>query len=162
MTKNFFKPLLIGVFFITSCISQENPPKVKTPNQTKFTTETIVDGLEIPWGMDFIGENEILVTEKKGVLYRVSNGEKTEVSGLPEIYQRGQGGLLDVALHPDFKDNKIIYFTAGVRLEGDAGGNTALYCAELNGTSISMVKLLYKGEPNTKKGQHWGLSLIHI
>ena len=160
MTKNFFVPLFIGVFFVISCISQENPPEVKTPDQSKFTTETVVDGLEIPWGMDFISENEILVTEKKGNLYRVSNGEKAEVSGLPEIYQRGQGGLLDVALHPDFKNNKVIYFTAAVHLEGDTGGNTALYFAELNGTSLSKVKLLYKGKPNTKKGQHWGSRIV--
>ena len=160
MTKNFFAPLFIGVFCVISCISQENPPEVKTPDQSKFSTETIVDGLEIPWGMDFISENEILVTEKKGILYRISNGEKAEVSGLPEIYQRGQGGLLDVALHPDFKNNKVIYFTAAVHLEGDTGGNTALYCAELNGTSLSKVKILYKGKPNTKKGQHWGSRIV--
>ena len=108
MKKNFFAPLFIGVFCVISCISQENPPEVKTPDQSKFTTETVVDGLEIPWGMDFISENEILVTEKKGILYRISNGEKAEVFGLPEIYQRGQGGLLDVALHPDFKNNNIL------------------------------------------------------
>tara|TARA_B100001057_G_scaffold372227_1_gene376394 strand:- start:971 stop:2092 length:1122 start_codon:yes stop_codon:yes gene_type:complete len=160
MTKNFFAPLLIGIFCVISCISQENPPEVKTPDQSKFTTETIVDGLEIPWGMDFISENEILVTEKKGILYRVSNGEKVEVSGLPEIYQRGQGGLMDVALHPDFKKNKVIYFTAAVHLDVDTGGNTALYCAELNGNSLSKVKLLYKGKPNTKKGQHWGSRIV--
>ena len=160
MTKKNFAPLFISVFCVISCISQENPPEVETPDQSKFTTEIIVDGLEIPWGMDFISENEILVTEKKGILYRVTNGNKVEISGLPEIYQRGQGGLLDVALHPDFKNNKLIYFTAAVHLEGDPGGNTALYCAELNGNSISNLKLFYKGKPNTKKGQHWGSRIV--
>jgi glucose/arabinose dehydrogenase len=160
MENRFLKSLIIGVFSLTSCISQENPPEVKTPDQTKFITETVVDGIDIPWGMDFISENEILVTEKKGTLYRVTNGEKAEVSGLPEIYKRGQGGLLDVALHPDYKNNKIIYFTAGVHIEGDEGGNTALYCGELNENSLSNIKLLYKGNPNTKKGQHWGSRIV--
>jgi glucose/arabinose dehydrogenase len=160
MENRFLKSLMIGVFSLTSCISQENPPEVKTPDQTKFITETVVDGIDIPWGMDFISENEILVTEKKGTLYRVTNGEKAEVSGLPEIYKRGQGGLLDVALHPDYKNNKIIFFTAGVHIEGDEGGNTALYCGELNENSLSNVKLLYKGNPNTKKGQHWGSRIV--
>ena len=160
MTKNFLAPSFIGIFCIISCISQENPPKVETPDQSKFTTESIVDGIDIPWGMDFISENEILVTEKKGILYRVSNGEKAEVSGLPEIYHRGQGGLMDIALHPKFKNNKIIYFTTAVHVEGDAGGNTALYCAELNGTSLSKLKLLYKGKPNTKTGRHWGSRIV--
>ena len=160
MRKNFFGPLLISILSLSSCISQENPPEIKTPDQSKFTTETIVEGIDIPWGMDFISENEILVTEKKGILYRVSNGKKTEVSGLPEIYLRGQGGLMDVALHPDFKTNKIIYFTTGVHLEGEKGGNTALYCGKLNENSLSNLKLLYKGQPNTKKGQHWGSRIV--
>ncbi|MGA0373135.1 MAG: PQQ-dependent sugar dehydrogenase [Flavobacteriaceae bacterium] len=160
MKKNFFTTLLISIFSLTSCISQENPPEVKTPDQSEFTTETVVEGIDIPWGMDFISENEILVTEKKGILYRVSNGKKTEVSGLPEIYQRGQGGLMDIALHPNFKSNKIIYFTTGVHLEGEKGGNTALYCGELNENSLSNLKLLYKGQPNTKKGQHWGSRIV--
>ncbi|MDG1027642.1 MAG: PQQ-dependent sugar dehydrogenase [Flavobacteriaceae bacterium] len=160
MENRFLKSLMICVFSLTSCISQENPPEVKTPDQTKFITETVVDGIDIPWGMDFISENEILVTEKKGTLYRVTNGEKAEVSGLPEIYKRGQGGLLDVALHPDYKNNKIIFFTAGVHIEGDEGGNTALYCGELNENSLSNIKLLYKGNPNTKKGQHWGSRIV--
>ena len=160
MKKKFLKSLMISVFSITSCISQENPPEVKTPDQTKLSTETVVDGIDIPWGMDFINENEILVTEKKGTLYRVYNGEKVKVTGLPEIYNRGQGGLLDVALHPDYKNNKIIYLTAGVHIEGDAGGNTALYCGELNGNNLSNLKLLYKGKSNTKKGQHWGSRIV--
>ena len=160
MKKKIFAPLLISILCLTSCISQENPPEIQTPDQSKYTTETIVDGIEIPWGMDFINDNELLVTEKKGILYRVSNGKKTEVSGLPDVYQRGQGGLMDVALHPDFKRNKTIYLTTGVHLKGENGGNTALYCAELNGNSLSNLKLLYKGQPNTKKGQHWGSRIV--
>ena len=160
MKKKKFAPLLISILCLTSCISQENPPEIKTPDQSKYTTETIVDGIEIPWGMDFINENELLVTEKKGILYRVSNGKKTEVSGLPEVYQRGQGGLMGVALHPDFNRNKTIYLTIGVHHEGEKGGNTALYCAKLNENSLSNLKLLYKGQPNTKKGQHWGSRIV--
>jgi glucose/arabinose dehydrogenase len=160
MKKKKFPLLLISIFSLFSCISQENPPEIIIPDQSKFNTVTIVEGIDIPWGMDFISENEFLVTEKKGVLYRVLNGKKTEVSGLPEIYKRGQGGLMDVALHPDFKSNKIIYLTTGVHLEGEEGGNTALYCAELNEKSLSNLKLLYKGQPNTKKGQHWGSRIV--
>lgn len=160
MKKKFSALLYLGIFYLTSCISQENPPEIKTPDQSNYSTETIVDGIDVPWGMDFISENELLVTEKKGILYRVLNGKKTEVLGLPEIYKRGQGGLLDVALHPDFKNNTVIYFTASAQLEGDTGGNTALYCAKLNDNQLSEVKLLYKGTPNTKKGQHWGSRIV--
>ena len=160
MKSNLYFTLAVLVISFSSCISQENPPLIETPEQTKYGTETIVDGIEVPWGMTFLSEKELLVTEKKGVLYRVSNGNKTEVGGLPEVYKRGQGGLLDVAVHPDFKSNNLIYMTLSSHIEGDKGGNTALYQAKLNANTLEDVKLLYKATPNTTKGQHWGSRIV--
>lgn len=160
MKSNLYLTLAVLVISFSSCISQENPPLIETPEQTKYGTETIVDGIEVPWGMTFLSEKELLVTEKKGVLYRVSNGNKTEVGGLPEVYKRGQGGLLDVAVHPDFKSNNLIYMTLSSHIEADKGGNTALYQAKLNANTLEDVKLLYKATPNTTKGQHWGSRIV--
>ena len=160
MKSNLYLTLAVLVISFSSCISQENPPLIETPEQTKYGTETIVDGIEVPWGMTFLSEKELLVTEKKGVLYRVSNGNKTEVGGLPEVYKRGQGGLLDVAVHPDFKSNNLTYMTLSSHIEGDKGGNTALYQAKLNANTLEDVKLLYKATPNTTKGQHWGSRIV--
>jgi len=159
--KNYFLIIIsISVLFNNSCISQENPPLIETPDQTRYTTELIVDGIDIPWGMDFIDETEFLVTDKKGILYYVKNGVKTEVSGLPKVYVRGQGGLLDVALHPNFKSNKIVYLAISVNLEGDEGGNTAIYSGTFEKFKINNMKLLYKAVPNTKKGQHFGSRIV--
>lgn len=156
--KRLFSPpffILFGMLF-TQCDAQENGPPLKAYNQIKYTYETIVDQLAIPWGMDFISEKELLVTEKSGTLYRVTNGEKKSIEGLPPIYVRGQGGLLDVAVAPDFQTSKRIYFTTSSPLGEGKGGNTALYSARLEGTQLESVSLLYKGDYNTKKGQHWG------
>lgn len=159
--KNYFLIIIsISVLFNNSCISQENPPLIETPDQTKYATELIVDGIDIPWGMDFINETEFLVTDKKGILYHVKNGVKTEVSGLPKVYVRGQGGLLDVALHPNFKSNRIVYLAISVNLEGDEGGNTAIYSGTFEKFKINNMKLLYKAVPNTKKGQHFGSRIV--
>ena len=160
MKSYFFLILINSIFYITSCISQENPPMIETPDQSKYTTELIVDGIDIPWGMDFINEEELLVTDKKGTLYHVLNGVKTEVSGLPKIYVRGQGGLLDVALHPNFKSNGLVYLAISVNIEGDEGGNTALYRGTYEEFKIKNIELLYKAVPNTKKGQHWGSRIV--
>ena len=160
MKSYFFLILINSIFYITSCISQENPPLIETPDQSKYTTELIVDGIDIPWGMDFINEEELLVTDKKGTLYHVLRGVKTEVSGLPKIYVRGQGGLLDVALHPNFKSNGIVYLAISVNIEGDEGGNTALYRGTYEEFKIKNIELLYKAVPNTKKGQHWGSRIV--
>jgi len=141
--------------------AQENLPMIETPTETNYSYEVVVDDLEIPWGMAFISTEELLITEKSGTLYRVKEGQKTIINGLPEIYTRGQGGLLDVALHPNFSENKIIYMTLGANVEkDDKGGNTAFYCATLNGTELSDVKLLYKAAPNSKKGQHFGSRIV--
>ena len=145
-------------FVLLSSLScaQENTPAIETPETVDYTHTTIVEGIDIPWGMDFINENELLVTELSGKLYRVTKGIKTVITGLPEIYLRGQGGLLDVALHPDFKNNNLIYLTLSATLDGDPGGNTALYKAKLVGNTLKNLNLLYKATPNTKKGQHFG------
>jgi glucose/arabinose dehydrogenase len=160
MKSYFFLILTTSIFYVTSCISQENPPIIETPDQSKYATELIIDGIDIPWGMDFINEEELLVTDKKGTLYHVLNGTKTEVSGLPKIYVRGQGGLLDIALHPNFKSNGIVYLAISVNIEGDEGGNTALYKGTYEEFKLKNIELLYKAVPNTKKGQHWGSRIV--
>ena len=152
---NYFLNFTCCIFFITSC-AQENFPAIETPSVINYSFELVVDGIDIPWGMDFINESELLVTELSGILYRVSKGIKKEVSGLPEVYLRGQGGLLDVALHPEFKNNNLIYLTLASSLGDNLGGNTSLYQATLVGNSLEKVSLLYKASPNTKKGQHFG------
>ncbi len=147
--------VFFALTFVTSC-AQNNGPEIQSEENLKYTYETVVDGINIPWGISFISEDEFLVTEKSGILYRVSKGVKTEISGLPEIYVRGQGGLLDVAIAPDFKTSKNIFFTAASSDGEGVGGHTALYSAQLQDNSLGNLKQLYKGEGNTKKGQHFG------
>ena len=104
-----------------------------------------MDGIDIPWGLVFITEKDFLVTEKSGILYRVVDGEKTAVTGIPDVYVRGQGGLLDIALHPDFASNSVVYITLSTANGGDEkGGNTSLYSAKLNGNGLEDAKILYK------------------
>ena len=90
----------------------------------------------------------------------VEDSIKTEISGLPEVYVRGQGGLLDVATHPNFNQNNLIYFTLATNIEGDIGGNTALYQAKLVENRLEDLKLFYKATPNTKKAQHFGSRIV--
>jgi glucose/arabinose dehydrogenase len=158
-TFGYYSVILFFTLYL-SC-AQDNPPFIESPSEINYSYETVVDGIDIPWGMAFISESDFLATEISGTLYRVINGKKIVVEGLPELYVRGQGGLLDVALHPDYINNNIIYMTISSNTEGDSeGGNTALYSAILDGNSLKDVKLLYKATPNTKKGQHWGSRIV--
>jgi len=159
--KNLFSIFVcVNLLFTGLGCAQENPPKIEISETQNYDYEAVVAGINIPWGMAFLSKDEMLVTEKAGTLYHVKNGEKEVISGLPEVYVRGQGGLMDVALHPDFKNNKIIYLTMGSTLGGGGGGNTALYSAVLEELELHDVRLLYKAESNTTKGQHWGSRIV--
>ena len=147
--------LICFLFFLTSC-AQYHGPEIQNEQSPKYIAKPIIEGIDIPWGMDFISQDEMLVTEKSGILYRVSDGNKTEVSGLPEVYVRGQGGLLDVAIAPSFETSKLVFFTTSSTDGEGPGGHTALYSAQLKGDTLVNLKQLYKGEENSKKGQHWG------
>ena len=88
--------------------------------------ETVVRGLENPWGLDFLPDGRMIITERPGRL-RITNVDGTlgaPVSGVPAVYANGQGGLLDVALDPDFATNQLIYLTYA-EPEGDLAGTSA-------------------------------------
>ena len=150
---------LIAVVFITfaACAQQtESEVKAEAPASLNYTTEIVVPDLNIPWGMTFLPDNSMLITEKSGELIHFKDGSKTIIEGVPEIYTRGLGGLLDIELHPNYRDNGWIYLSHSSK-EGDGdGGNTAITRTKLNGNTLVEKQLIYKAGPNTKKGQHWG------
>jgi glucose/arabinose dehydrogenase len=143
-----------------ACAQQENPPYVKISDDSEIYLEKIIDGIDIPWGMVFISDDEFLVSDKKGILYHVQNGIKKAIKGLPKIDANRQGGLLDLAIDLNFNDNKFIYFTASVNIEGDQGSNTALYRAKYDKFELTDLTLLYKATPNSKQGRHFGGKIL--
>ncbi|MFB9055802.1 PQQ-dependent sugar dehydrogenase [Mariniflexile ostreae] len=140
-----------------ACAQQaESEIKAETPQVETYTTELVISELNIPWGMAFLPDGSMLVTEKAGELIHFKNGEKKRIEGLPEIYVRGQGGLMDIHLHPDYETNGWIYMSyAAAEGEGD-GGNTTLMRAKLKDNKLVEKQQLYKASPNSKKGQHFG------
>ena len=139
--------------------SQETPiasESVPIDESTGYTHEVVVPELQIPWGMAFLPDGSMLITEKSGELIHFSNGKKEQVQGVPEVYVRGQGGLLDVVLHPEYESNGWIYLTyASSEGEGD-GGHTALARTKLENGKLVDTEVLYKASPNTTAGQHFG------
>ncbi|RPD99951.1 PQQ-dependent sugar dehydrogenase [Aureibaculum marinum] len=159
--KNHISFLLIFITIsFVSCAQQvESEVKVENPKNLNYTTELVVKDLNIPWGITFLPDSSILITEKSGELILFKNNKKIKITGLPEIYNRGQGGLLDVIIHPKYKENGWIYFSyASEQGEGN-GGNTAIMRAKIDGNKLVNNQLLYKAEPNTTKGQHFGSRL---
>lgn len=149
-----FVVLTFALMGLISCAQDKNPVN----NDHGY--EIVVSELTIPWGFVFLPDGSLLINEKEGKMIHFKDGNKTEVQGLPEVYNRGQGGLLDIALHPNYKDNGWIYFTlASAEGDGD-GGNTALMRAKLDNHTLTNKELLYKATPNTTKGQHFGSRIV--
>jgi len=124
--------------------------------QKTFKHKIIVKDITIPWGLTFLPDNSMLYTEKKGKMTIFRNGKKREVFGLPRVVEYGQGGLMDVELHPNFKENHLIYFTYASGSGQGEGTNTALMRAELRDGRLMNKKVLYKAGPNSRRGQHFG------
>lgn len=149
--------ILIAFITCATCAQQlESKVKAEDPVNFNYTTQIIVPDLDIPWGMTFLPDGSMLITEKSGDLVHFKDGQKINIESTPDVYVRGQGGFLDIKAHPDYENNGWIYMTHGSSKGGGSGGNTALVRAKLDGNKLTNQEVLYKAEPNTKKGQHWG------
>lgn len=129
--------------------------------QTELLTiklDTIVSGMVQPWGMVFLPSGDMLVTEQSGAMYRIDKGSnKIPVSGVPESKYRGQGGLMDLELHPDFEDNNWLYVSySDYRVEGkDTLAGTALSRFKFSNDRLTNEEKLFEGHPYSDAGSHF-------
>ncbi len=147
----------LGFLCFLSCAQQQKSDiKVEDVSEFSYTTEVVVPNLNIAWSFVVLPDNSMLITEKSGELIHFKDGKKIIIQGLPEVYVRGQGGLMDIELHPNYDENGWLYIThASSDGEGD-GGNTALFRAKLEDNKLINVERLYKAGPNSRRGQHFG------
>lgn len=136
----------------------ESEGELVQSEELTFYVQTVAEDLGVPWGMAFLPDGHVLVSEREGTLHLFRDGEKLEtpVANVPEVWARGQGGLLDVALHPEYEDNGWLYITYSK--PGEEGANTALIRAQLNTETPALenIEELYVGEPFSGRGQHFG------
>lgn len=145
--------LLFISSLLWACDKEEPPPDTADTDFT-LTMDTLVTGLGIPWGIAQLPNNDLLITVKQGRLYRYSNGNTQEIQGLPDIYVKGQGGLLDVQLDPDYEDNGWLYLAYAA--PGPGGGNTAIMRAKLSGNSLIDQEKIFQGQPYLNTPYHYG------
>ena len=126
-----------------------------------FQVNKVLDGLENPWSMAFLPDGRMLITERAGRLRLVTKSfqlHPTPIAGLPKIKAAGQGGLFDVAIHPDYAANGWIYWAYN---EPGAGGwGTALARGKLQGTQMTSVEILFSMRPKSRKNQHFGGRIV--
>ncbi len=125
----------------------------------KFIVDTVVSGLAVPWGLEFLPNGDLLIAERSAKLYRFKNSELQEINGLPEIMVKGQGGLMDLELHPNYENNGWIYIAYSGFGDNDKEGCTNVMRAKLDGNSLIEQEVIFNGFPDSNKGHHWGCKL---
>ena len=125
----------------------------------KIKFETVAKGLAHPWGLAFLPDGSFLVTERPGRLRLVSKtGEVSKpLTGVPEVFAEGQGGLLDVALDPDFASNRLVYLSYSEPGEGGAG--TAVARGKLADGGLENLEVIFRQKPKVGGGNHFGSRL---
>lgn len=129
-----------------------------------LSVETVAAGLENPWGLTFLPDGRMLVTERPGRLRIVSrSGTVSEpVRGLPPVYATGQGGLLDVALAPDFPDSRIIFLSYAEPREGASGTSVARARLVEDGGEARLddLQVIFRQSPAAGGSNHYGSRLV--
>lgn len=148
---------LFLIFNMSIFIFANNPSKL-FEDYKDLKLELITDELEIPWGMDFLDNGDIIVTEKNGSIFRINNNDKLiKIIGGPKSTETGQGGLLDVQLHPNFSKNKWIYFSYNKQKKNKY--STAVSRFILDNDKLTNEKIIFEALPYSGKRLHFGSRL---
>lgn len=146
---------------LSACGPTESHGTVVRSEAEEFRIVTVVEGLDNPWGIAFLPEGGFLVTERPGRLrvYRDGTLEPTPIAGVPEVLARGQGGLLDVALHPDFAENRFVYLSYS-KPTGGRTATTAVARGRFDGSRLTDVEDIFVADASSDAGVHFGSRLV--
>jgi glucose/arabinose dehydrogenase len=136
-------------------------PRPIQSEKHNFNVVTLVEGLQNPWAIAWLPDGRMLVTERAGRLRIVSKDFKLDpkpVEGLPKIVVGGQGGLFEVALHPDYKENGWIYISYSG--PGEGGHGTELMRAKLDDHTLTEQQVLFRLQPKTSSEHHFGGRIV--
>ena len=132
----------------------------------KIQVQIVAEGLEHPWGLAFLPDGNLLVTERPGRLRIVSKDGKVSepLSGVPRVFAEGQGGLLDVALDPNFGQNHLVYISyaePGALQRYNIGGvSTAVARGKLGQAGLEDVEVIFRQQPKVNGSLHFGSRLV--
>jgi aldose sugar dehydrogenase len=151
--------------WLTGCAPspvQGQAPRSPTPASVNgfVQAQTIVKGLEHPWGLAFLPDRRMLVTERPGRLRIVGvDGQLSEpLTGVPQVFASGQGGLLDVVLSPEFAKDRLVYLSFAESAEGGAG--TAVARGRLGERGLEGTQVIWRQQPKVSGSNHWGSRIV--
>ncbi len=155
---------LFAAFLVSNLPSQIQAAQccVAKQGSTPLMTEIVANGLDNPWGLAFLPDGSLLVTERSGTLRHIENGKVSRpLKGLPPIREVGQGGLLDIVLDPDFSSNNRIYFSFSQKSNSGSQYGTAVASAtlDLSRQSLNNLRIIFTSNKKSGGGRHFGSRL---
>ncbi len=157
--------ITLGLLSVSSgCAAETGPAPIsaEVPEAGGWRAETVVRGLEHPWSIAWLPDGSALVTERAGRLRLIRDGrlDPKPVQGLPPVLASGQGGLLDVSLHPAFAENRYIYltFVSGAR----NANRTSLARGRFDGHALRDVAVIFRNADPKSGGQHFGSRIVWL
>jgi glucose/arabinose dehydrogenase len=154
--------VIAALFVAVSCGPVSGQERIVDTQSGRINVQTAAGGLVHPWGLAFLPDGRMLVTERPGRLRIVSSGGRLSnpIGGVPAVYAEGQGGLLDVALDPNFASNSLVYLSYAE--PGDAGASTAVARGRLNAASTALenVQVIFRQTPKVSGTGHFGSRLV--
>ncbi len=148
-------PLFALAAVLPACADAQ-PTSLRTA-QHEARVVTVAEGLQVPWGMAWLPNGDMLITERPGRLRVVRGGRllETPITGVPAVRTGGQGGLLDVAVHPDFAQNRLVYLSFAKPGPDDREGTTAVIRGRLDGDRLTDVQEIFEAKMwSTGRGHH--------
>ncbi|MBZ6078148.1 PQQ-dependent sugar dehydrogenase [Microvirga puerhi] len=162
MSPRLLPALAFAILLNASPSLAQDTQRVRT-DKVEVIVETVARNLDHPWGLTFLSDGRMLVTERPGRLRIVSGeGKLSEpIKGMPRIATKGQGGLLDVALDPAFQQNRLVYLSfAEDRGDGRAGTSVLRGRLDEAGTTLTDTQVIFRQEPSHTGGNHFGSRLV--
>ncbi|MFP3942698.1 MAG: PQQ-dependent sugar dehydrogenase [Alphaproteobacteria bacterium] len=156
------QPLFTALAVLMACMASAAAAQVQTVNTQAgpVKVENLAGGLDHPWGLAFLPDGRLLVTERPGRLRLVTPDGKVSapLKGTPDVFARGQGGLMDVALDPDFRKNRLVYLSFAE--PGKGGASTALGRGRLADGRIEGFEVIFRQQPKVRGGNHFGNRIV--
>ena len=153
---------IVAASIVATGIASAQAPRSPTPQpvDAPIAAAPVATGLEHPWGLAFLPDGRMLVTERAGRLRIVGKDGSLSppVEGVPSVLARGQGGLLDVAVSPRFASDNLVYLSFSE--PGDGGAGTAVARGRLAGNALEQVQVIWRQAPKVNSPNHWGSRLV--
>lgn len=152
--------LLVAMLYISCTQNTSDETGGDPPADSRFTVQTLYESFTNPWGMAWLPDGRMLVTERSGEILVFKDDKYTgeKLSGVPKVFANGQGGLLDIQLHPDYNTNKWIYIAYSKPVDG--GATTAIARFKLNGNQVTDLSDLFTAKPYIPASFHFGSRIV--